>query len=558
MIKKVNSSVVSKEKFWKIYQSGNVIGTSLKRAGKAHSSTFQFSNKRIAALPFCEEVVDLYHLGEITDTDSNKIEGVTLVLRITKTRKSFYFRYKNKMSPKLGHWFENETNRSTFTGDNINFAEAKRRAAENANHLKVRNASVAHIADWTFAEYIDKQYKSDRDIHPLQNNKKKEVSDDVRKKIKSDLGEKVNDKLRNVQLSWLDDLEEYWKKDKLNPANGIVGHKSINSQRKAYTQINAMLNICVKAGYIVKNPFAGEAYRYENNVDEEREINTIDISPDTALKFIFESAPGSMQGKILLASMMMGGFRNSEVYRNYTSNFRVNKREVFVPASISHKSKKSRTVPIENDYYWSKVEEYLKSPEYLSNKNTAGHFLPMKRRPSEKTRERLGDLPAHATDAVKKPVWTAFKKQFSLSKEVRAYDFRHTFITNAAECMHLHEVIKYSGNSVEMVSKHYAKVDKEKARPHFAGFQSDNNETTCETFNSPSLQASVTADIVIVRDSDIPPNLKKYWGLFRAGKVNNTGQIKRDDFKKFVNIIQRLFDAGDISGEESELWLMMQ
>jgi integrase len=556
MVQSVNNKVGNKEEFFQTYNNGKAIALTYKKPNS--NATFQFKDSRIAALPFCKSKngVEVYHWGEITDDEGVKVEGAILVLRIIKTKKTFYARYKNKMSPSLGSWINNDTNKTIFKKGEAIVRIAKQRLVEYVRHQESRDLSVAHIADWTIEKYIDSKYEADREKYQIKNNSKKPVSYETRKTIKSDIKIKLNKKLKDINIEWLDDLIEYWETDKENPTNGKIGHKGKDSQRKSYTQINAMFNTCVRAGYIPKNPFDGETWRFANNDDEERELKTIDIDADIALKFIFVQAPGSMQGKILLASMMMGGFRNSEVYRNYSKNFRINQREIFIPAHISQKTNKSRTVPIENDYYWEKVEEYFQSPDYQNYKNEDGHFLPMQRKPAQKTIQRKGDKAAHATDAVKRPVWKAFKTNFNLEEAIRAYDFRHTFITNAARRLQLHEVVKYSGNSPEMVVNHYAKVDQEKDRHVFAEFQSSkvNKKDKIQIDN----QMNSIDEIVIVNDKAIPISIQNHWFIFKSGKIMPNSRIKRIDFLKFVKFIHKLFDSGKISDKDTEIWLQMQ
>jgi hypothetical protein len=255
----------------------------------------------------------------------------------------------------------------------------------------------------------------------------------------------------------------------------------------------------------------------------------------------------------------MAGMRNHEVYRNFTKNFRIKKQEIFVPGAISGKHKKDRTIPVMNDYYWDRVKEYLSSKEYTSYINDAMHFLPMRRTQSEKVAKRNNYEPAHVTDGIKRPVWSAVKERFGLEEGFQPYDFRHTFITQLVENMDIHEVVKYSGNSKEMVIRHYASVNREKSRPKFAKIQNrKKGKTEQEKVTQEHPQPSNVSLLINANQVEVPEAALKMWNSFKVSRLQDDDKMLKSDYAEFVARIQKQFDAGKITDDDVEMWLEFQ
>jgi integrase len=547
-----NKNVLSREEFRIFFDDDNNIKKTKRKPGS--NSTFEFTDKIIRELPFCHNPIDLFNRTKITDS-IGVIENALLVLRLNKSVKTFYLKHKGRNVGKIANWTNNDTNRSHFKDGEANVATAIKRAAVKAREEESKNPEVAHIADLTIRQYLDIQYKTDRTIFKTLNKGIKPVAYSVIKNITSDMTPLINEKLKNIKENWMDILIEYWETGKKHPTQNKICVKAKRSQRKAYTQINSMFNICVKAGYIAKNALDGNMDLFKDIQEDEFQIETIDIDADTALKYIFEKADGSLQGKIMLSSMMLGGFRNCEVYRNYTKNYKIKEKMIFIPAHITHKTNKSRTVPIENDYFWQKVDEYLFSPDYLSHQNEAGHLLPMKKLPSKKRREREGDGPYHSTDSIKGPVWRDFKRHFNLEKHIVPYNFRHTFATNSADELDVHYAADLLGDSITTFTKRYRKIELDrKARPALAKFQSS---TSDKSITIPTDYESNA--IVLATNSGMPSLVSKLFDIFKNGKViSQENHLLKTDWNKFVALIKAQSDAGKIKGDDLEMWLMMQ
>ena len=548
-----NTKLVTRNEFREFYDEK--IANRYKKPDS--NSTFEFSDDLIKKLPFCKEPIDLFNRAKIIDVNNNIVKKAILVLRINKTKKTFYLKYNGKNIGKIATWVNNKTNRSYFKESEANVREALKRAAIKARNEELKNPDVAHIANLTIKQYLEQQYKADRLVYKISNGSIKPVKDNVIKTITSDITPLLNEKIKNIKESWIDVLIDYWDTEKPHPTHiDTVCVKAKRTQRKAYTQINSMFNICVKAGYIAANLINGNTGLFKDIQEEEIEINTIDLDADTALKYIFEKAKGSFQGKILLASMMMGGFRNCEVYRNYVKNYKIKAREVFVPAHITDKTNKSRTVPIENDYYWLKVKEYLNSSEYLSHKNEADHLLPMKGLASKKRREKEGNGPFHSTDAIKKPVWTDFKQHFGIEDHIVPYDFRHTFGTNVADELDIHYGADLLGDNLDTYVKHYRKKDLDKkARPSLAKFQSSRKSQIEEAPQT----AHDNAAIVLASKDAMPKSITKIFDMFKNGKVvPQENHLLKSDWDKFVTLIKAQKEGGMLEDPMLDLWLSMQ
>jgi hypothetical protein len=292
MVKKVNSEIASKGEF--VDRHNGIIQSIIPKSVRKYNSytTFEFNDKYIARLPFCDTTggIDLYDRTTTIDEHGKEVTGAILVLRIQKRTKTFYFRYKNKMQSSLGRW-TGDTSKSHYTKDEACVRIARERMAKEVRLIESRDSSVAHIAEWTIEDYINKRYSQDREKYTIQRGEIKSVTERTKNDIIRDLGDYKQKRIKDVEKSWIEPLIKEWKRPKLNKANGRVLAKAKGTCKKAYTEINAMFNICVKAGYIAINPLRDEMWRFKEENTSEKEINIIDEDPDTLLRFIFEVAP---------------------------------------------------------------------------------------------------------------------------------------------------------------------------------------------------------------------------------------------------------------------------
>lgn len=550
-----NRSLVSREEFRAVFDEKIPISYRKKDSYRM----FEFKDHLINRLPFVDKPIDLQHFGGVREESGNKVAGVTLILRIGKTSKTFYIKQRisgqNPVTQKLGQWFSNPNNISKFEGkDTIVVREALKRATTWVNNNNAIDINFAHIGNWTIRKYISDKYQYDRKRIPVKNNIIKVFKDESLRNLLSDTTPIHPFKIKDASIEWLDALSKYWSTPKENPSNGLTKFKNLDTQRKAYTVFNAMFSVMSKASYIAFNPFDGEIHRFKSHGehDEENEVQVLpqSIDTDTAMNYIFTEAKGSIQGKLYLATMLLAGVRNHEVYRNYTKNFKIDDREIFVPASISTKYKKSRTIPIENDIYWTKIEEYLDGPVYQNNKNEQGHFLPMTRQPSKKRLDRTDNTSFHVEHGIMRPTWQSFRGKFNVF-HLKPYDLRHTLLTKITKVMGIDEASKYSGNSMKTLNKYYLHHNKEEARPKFSKVQNTQNIKKNESTLITPAEPAVTPSI-----EDMPTSIVSFFRAFAGGSVRpNDEQIYKSDWDEFVEKIQHLYDNGKLTERDVEDWL---
>lgn len=497
-------------------------------------STFVFKDSDIKKLPYIEKGSKDFFDAAVCGG------GFSLVLRLTKRSKVFYFKPTNGSMKKIGSWQERTDSRhypSGFYSLAMARVEFKKICSQWDNFC----AESATTGEWTIERYIDEKYVEDRKSIKIKNGGIKPIENlKVLKAIKSDLTPFIKKRIKDVDEVWIKELIKYWETPKENPTNGVVKVKSKRSQRKSYTVINSMFNICVKAKYITNNPLDGFTYLFKDEEEYEREINTYDVNPDIALRFLFEEAPGNLAGKIILATMIMAGVRNCEAYRNSRLNFQIEKKNLHIPSSISRKTKRKRDIPIESDYFWSQVSIYLSSSYYFENDH--GHMFP-----SHKMSET-----GHVTEGVMRHSWKAMKLKFGFLTTDRAYDFRHTFATKVTKKVGVETAAKIIGDKPETLMKYYLKHEIDETRPLLAEIQngSANRQLVKEDTNDTNNMVQATA-------LGMPDAVKQAFETYKNGKVLPSDHMMYiSQWDLFVSIIRQMSKNGMI--KDAEMWLMLQ
>ncbi|MEZ9157958.1 tyrosine-type recombinase/integrase [Vibrio lentus] len=503
-------------------------------------TSFHFKDGLIKKLPLIKDgSKDLYDL-------TNNIKKFSLVLRVSKTAKTFYIKPSQRTMIKLGRW--QEPNANTHIKPDTGYMTVSGARAAFKKQVKELLAEeqlapeVLHVREWTIEDYLSKQYSKDRTKYKIKNGSIRPISPKSLNAIKRDIKPLLSQKLKDANKNWLETLVEHWKKEVVNPTNDAVTMRSLYTNRKAYTQINAMLNIWVGAGYIRKIPIDGEVARFKDEHADQREIITFDeLSIESVLRYLWqEDVRGSKAAKIVLATMVVAGVRNSEAYRNTKDNFRINERVIFIPSQISGKTRKSRKVPIESDYYWKIVSQYLISDEYFENEN--GHMFP----------SRKGSNTGHITDGATTKPWHDLKDHFKLPTESRPYDFRHTFASSLAKTEGIEVTSKLLGDSPDTVMKYYIKHNTESVRPALRQMQNNKNHIQDKQINNKD-----NDPIVAVSENDMPMEVKQYFKAFINGlEVPEQGKVYVSQWKIFVGMVMWVNQRKQIG--EVEDWLAFQ
>ncbi|MEZ8106779.1 tyrosine-type recombinase/integrase [Vibrio cortegadensis] len=503
-------------------------------------TSFHFKDGLIKKLPLIKDgSKDLYDL-------TNNIKKFSLVLRVSKTAKTFYIKPAQRTMIKLGRWQEPNANTHIKPDDGYMTVSGARAAFKKQVKKLLAEEQLApevlHVREWTIEDYLSKQYTKDRTRYKIKNGSIRPISPKSLNAIKRDIKPLLSQKLKDANKNWLETLTEHWQKEVVNPTNDVVTMRSLDTNRKAYTQINAMLNIWVSAGYIRKNPIDGEVARFKDEHADQREIITFDeLSVENVLRYLWQDdVLGSKAAKLVLATMIVAGVRNSEAYRNTKENFRISERVLFIPSLISGKTRKSRTIPIESDYYWQMVTEYLTSDEYFENEHN--HMFPSKK----------GSNTGHITDGATSKPWHDLKDHFKLPLESRPYDFRHTFASSLAKTEGIEVTSKLLGDNPDTVMKYYIKHETESVRPALRQMHNNKNLKQSEQSN-----AKEGDPIVAVSENDMPNEVKRYFNAFINGlEIPEKGKVNLSQWKKFVDKLRLLNQKKQI--DEIEDWLMFQ
>ncbi|MGF1691143.1 MULTISPECIES: tyrosine-type recombinase/integrase [Photobacterium] len=503
-------------------------------------TSFHFKDGLIKKLPLIKDgSKDLYDL-------TNNIKKFSLVLRVSKTAKTFYIKPAQRTMIKLGRW--QEPNANTHIKPEAGCLTTS--LARSAFKKKVKEIlaeeelapEILHVREWTIEDYLSQQYKKDRAKYKIKNGSIRPISQKSLNAIKRDIKPLLTQRLKDANKNWLEILDEHWKKEVVNPTNDVVTMRSLDTNRKAYTQINAMLNVWVGAGYIRKNPIDGEVARFKDEHADQREIITFDeLSIESVLRYLWQDdVLGSKAAKLVLATMIVAGVRNSEAYRNTTDNFRISERIIFIPSLISGKTRKSRTIPIESDYYWQMISDYLASDEYFENEQN--HMFP----------SRKGSRTGHITEGATRKPWHDLKNHFKLPTESRPYDFRHTFASNLAKTEGIEVTSQLLGDNPDTVMKYYIKHDAESVRPALREIQ---NNKKHNHRNQRSHKAN--DPVVTVSESDMPNEVKLYFKAFVNGlEIVEQGKLYRSQWKVFIEKLRQLNQKKQV--EDIDDWLIFQ
>ncbi|MDN3651666.1 site-specific integrase [Thalassotalea ponticola] len=421
----------------------------------AGSRKFMFKEDRIDKLPLIEGgVIDLQD-AHVAD------RGYSLILRLTKTQKTFYFRSPNSGMQKLGTW-KKRTNSRYYPKGTISLPKVREMVSELIDLDRAKSLDSSGIARMTIREYLESgQYEKDREKVKLKSNKVKKVHHRTIKAIAHGARSILDQKIKDLNAEWLDTLRNDWRTNYHHKGNGTTTVKSLDTQRRYYTMINAMFNVWEKAGYIRKNVIGDliTSFVDDSKKSEKRLINVIDeISVKDAVDYVIEhfeqSTPKLMHGKIVLTTMMLTGCRNCEVYRNFESSWNFTKKTFTVPGQIILKTNDTREIPIEHEGYWKMMNDYLSMGGQFFYKTKEGFMLP-----------NANSADGHATPNCTNDHWPKFKSIFGIPQKKRLYDFRHTFANNLRKLGHdVATVAYYLGDDPSTVAKYYFRKDSELAR----------------------------------------------------------------------------------------------
>jgi integrase len=501
---------------------------------------FIFKQGKIEDLPYVADgIIDLY------DSTTNS-PGFSLILRLTHNAKTFYVKTKrcktvsfNSMR-KIGV-FAARPNGNKIKKAFVGITDARAIFDKKVKELSILSTEAQKVSEMTIREYIETMYTEDRATSLLKNGKCKPVTEKTKKEILNDFALWIDKKINEATKEWPKDFKKHWLSITRidEETNEKVCTTITGTMRKKYGMINAVFNMCETKGYIIKNPLDGQVALFPESKNRSRiEYNYVF---EEAIDFIFgDDINSSLAGKLIVATMILTGSRNSEVFKNYRKNFNKETGVIFIPAHIS-KNGAERKVMIDNETYWKYFNLYLKI-EY--SKNKYGHMFPSTR------------IDSHVSPEVYRKVWPAVKLRFDI-EEGRLYDTRHTFAKKFNRKHGISETADVIGDSIQTAHEHYVKGDETQKLGKMASIQQKGTEKKSESIQEkPTTEHS--QQVITVNENILPDPLKPLFTAFKNGKaVPAEGQLFAEQWTKFVNFITKKHERSSL-GEDVEDWLLMQ
>jgi len=527
----MSKSIIKKEEF----QLSNYVKNGLHETKK---STFIFKQAEIDKLPLIRDgIVDLYdHL--------ESKPGFSFILRINQTSKTFYIKTKKSKSVsfnsmrKIGK-FSPRKNGVRPPKEFIELSAARNIFEQKVEELSTLSAEALTVSEMTIREYIETMYSEDRAVTLLKNGKCKPVTDKTKKEIISLFPHWIDKKINEATNQWPKDFKKYWLSNKHldEETKKEICTTTTETMRKKYGMLNAVFNMCENKGYILKNPLEGQTALFPKSKNRSR--IEYDYSFEEAIDFIFsDEVEARLAGKLIIATMILTGARNAEVYKNYRKNFDEVTGVIFIPAHIS-KNQSERSVMIQNKTYWEYFNLYVKL-EYSKNKH--GHMFPSIK------------IDSHVSPEVYRKVWVALKLRFGLAG--RLYDTRHTFAKRYNKENGISATADVIGDSVQTAHEFYVRGDENKKFANMASLQNKNKKT--EIRSTDELEISNTQKIITVNVDILPEPLKALFIAFQNGKITpSQNQLFLEQWLKFVSFVSKKHERSDL-GEEVDDWLLMQ
>ncbi|UPW20129.1 tyrosine-type recombinase/integrase [Agarivorans sp. TSD2052] len=520
---------------------------------------FPFKDADIAKIPLLTEPPPNSQVFiDLTD-DVESIQNAYLLLRITHKEKAFYIKTKRSKNTvaacrKIAIWQPRDRGGkgSRPPSGYMTTVDARKEFQKLYDQLSTQTTESRQIGSMTIKEYITYQYAKDRENYNLKSGKRKKLKPETIKQITQGFPLWIDRKLKDVEKGWVEEFIAYWdslivtdpetKRPILDPKTGnALSTNSSETRRKKYTIINAMFNMCAQRGYIHSNPIEGEIGRFPRSKFKSKVEYKYEY--DVIIKHLFQSEDvnGSLAGKIIIASMILCGARNSEIFRNYTSSFNLEARTLFIPEHIS-KNGAERTLLIENDTYWEFIELYLTHTHF---KNAYGHMFPSTKKEG------------HVTEAVYRPVWKTLKSV--INQDGRLYDVRHTFARRVEREFGISKAAEILGDSIETAHNHYVKGNDDEKFEVMKAVQSKASNNTPKLNTTPH-NADVLSEqkIVIANEEFMPSEVVRLLNMFKNGKIfPASGQMYEEQWRHFVSLISNNHQRSNM-GEDVDDWLMMQ
>ena len=512
-------------------------------------TSFVLKETHIEKLPLIiDGVVDIYD----TSIDAEHHGGYRLVLRLSRLRKTFYIvNKKRKFTKKIGAW-SSRPDDGIYADGFIGLKQVREQFKTLIVETEATKDDTSNVSDMTIREYLLTRYTRDREITTIKSGVIKPVRKETIAAVISALEPWMNYKISQAKETWPQEFKDYWKAlVKVNPTNGKETLLKEDTMRQYYTALNAMFSICVKRGYIAKNKIDGHIHLFKRTKAEKIVVYEYDY--EDVLTFIFsDQVHEKLSHKLIVASMIVTGARNSEIYMNYSENFRIDKREIFIPGEISKNKNVNRTVPVESDLYWMMVGEYLNELEL----NRYGHMFP-----SKKAKD------GHVTDNTYRDVWEAVKKKYNLKKHARLYNNRSTYGTRLAKEHSIEIAAKMIGDSLETTAKYYLHTEPDVARgslkkmfnksTHTADISEEKNDVKRDnTVQEAAKSKTKPKSNFKTNIGEMPESVNDMFKQFLGGKdveVKN-GKIDKEVWEQFVAKVAARVARGKGS-DEIEDWL---
>lgn len=351
------------------------------------------------------------------------------LIRVSQKSKIFYFR-KGKVLKSIAPYCPKGETGLTIEGAREQYLKLA------IEHNAIKNYSVMNM---TLNDYISSGlYVEHRKLNS------ENVSDKILSELKSGHAAIGDVKLKDFSTAL---LQEFYSELDV----------SISTKAKRYRLLKSMFNTLIKVEITSKFPFNKNFIKFKEP-DPEPQVLAEHKTYCEAICSESEFKKFNLAGRLVTLSCLVGGFRQSELLKNFTYNFYGANNPhphygtgIFVPTSIS-KNRKQRFVSITVPQWLDMLDEYVQKRAFLFDKNANPNEHMFLNPDTRYVKNSAGCKPYSAQ--IYRSVWSYLTKKFGIDDTL--YSARHTvaslIISSTGD---INAAALYIGNSAATTEKHY-------------------------------------------------------------------------------------------------------
>jgi hypothetical protein len=544
MNKDLNIDIVLKVDF----KIGNYVANQyIEKRNNKHINRFLFTDTRIKDLPFITEgLVDF----KDSHTDKERFIKANLILRITKTSRVFYVQFNGNMGKKLGNWMKRPKSGGHIPRGFLTTSMARAKLEERYKEQELLDDRVSFMKRKTLRYYIENHYAIDREDTPLDSGKCTPLMPATKNMLLRDFEPWLNRKMEDVKPEWAKDFKSHFEKKRKKEIDHNTGEEiyvpiSTGTMRKSFVVFKAMMGICKRLRYILKNPMMEQGHLFPENPVKEK--NHFIINRGDVVNFIFSKEfdqyheyknPVNFEGKLIVATVVLIGCRPIEVQSNYKRNFRHEEKIIHIQPGLQKKTGNGRNNAVENDLYWKMIQEFI-NKHYIDNEDDRMFYSPN----SKSGFVSVSKYRHH---------WQAIKEKYGLEENDLLYHNRHSMSTDASWEVGSSKASALLGHSESIANKNYRDTVSPKAREVMRKLQNSTENTTQLDVESETPATSNEEKIIELKS--MPESIREMYDIFSGiREVPGENQLFYNDWIVFLSKIQQRAEKGKLD-DEAEDW----